>query len=88
MTGLQLKTLLGAQERVLIHVESVERLLEHAVRDAFADLVRIAEECENVHLLLTCRDYAAAAAVTSFFNQGNPGAGRDCCTSPERYGSG
>ena len=72
MTGLQLKTLLGAQERVLIHVESVERLLEHAVRDAFADLVRIAEECENVHLLLTCRDYAAAAAVTSFFNQGTP----------------
>ena len=72
MTGLQLKTLLGAQERVLIHVESVERLLEHPVRDAFADLVRIAEECENVHLLLTCRDYAAAAAVTSFFNQGTP----------------
>ena len=71
MTGLQLKTLLGAQERVLIHVESVERLLEHPVRDAFADLVRIAEECENVHLLLTCRDYAAAAAVSSFFNQGN-----------------
>ena len=41
MTGLQLRTLLGAQERVLIHVESVERLLEHPVRDAFADLVRI-----------------------------------------------
>ena len=72
MTGLQLKTLLGAQERVLIHVESVERLLEHPVRDAFADLVRIAEECENVHLLLTCRDYAAAAAVAASFNQGTP----------------
>ena len=71
MTGLQLKTLLGVQERVLIHVESVERLLEHPVRDAFADLIRIAEECENVHLLLTCRDYAAVAAVSSFFNQGN-----------------
>ena len=72
MTGLQLKTLLGAQERVLIHVESVERLLEHPVRDAFADLVRIAEECQNVHLLLTCRDYAAVAAVSSFFNHGSP----------------
>lgn len=71
MTGLQLKTLLGAQERVLIHVESVERLLEHTVRDAFADLVRIAEECQNVHLLLTCRDYAATAAVSSFFNHGS-----------------
>ncbi len=71
MTGLRLKTLLGAQERVLIHVESVERLLEHTVRDAFADLVRIAEECQNVHLLLTCRDYAATAAVSSFFNHGS-----------------
>ena len=71
MTGLQLKTLLGAQERVLIHVESVERLLEHTVRDALADLVRIAEECENVRLLLTCRDYAAFAAINSFFDRGN-----------------
>ena len=71
MTGLQLKTLLGAQERVLIHVESVERLLEHTVRDALADLVRIAEECENVRLLLTCRDYAAVAAINSFFGRGN-----------------
>ena len=71
MTRSQLKVLLGAQRRVLIHVESVERLLEHTVRDAFADLVRIAEECDNVYLLLTCRDYAAAAAVTAFFERGN-----------------
>ena len=70
-TGLQLQTLLGVQERVLIHLESVERLLEHSVRDAFADLVRIVEECENVHLLLTCRDYAAVAAVNAFFNRGH-----------------
>ena len=71
MTGQQLKTLAVAQERVLIHVESVERLLEHTVRDAFADLVRMAEECENVHLLLTCRDYVASDVLTSFFNQEN-----------------
>ena len=44
MTGVQLKALLGAQQRSLIHVEGVERLLEHPVRDALADLVGIAEE--------------------------------------------
>ena len=71
MTGVQLKFLLGAQRRALIHVEGVERLLEHPVRDAFADLVGVAEECENVHLLLTCRDYAAATAITAFFRRGN-----------------
>ena len=69
MTGMQLKAVLGAQERVLIHVESVERLLEHTTRDAFSDLVRIVEECENVHLLLTSRDYAAAYAMASFFDR-------------------
>ena len=71
MTGIQLKVLLSAQQRALIHVEGVERLLEHTVRDAFADLVGVAAECENVHLLLTCRDYAAATAITAFFRRGN-----------------
>ena len=33
-TGRQLETLLAAQERVLLHVESLERLLEHPTRDA------------------------------------------------------
>ena len=70
-TGVQLKALLGAQQRALIHVEGVERLLEHPVRDALADLVGIAEECENVHLLLTCRDYATTTAITAFFRRGN-----------------
>ena len=70
-TGVQLKALLGAQQRALVHVEGVERLLEHPVRDALADLVGIAEECENVHLLLTCRDYAATTAITAFFRRGN-----------------
>ena len=70
-TGVQLKALLGAQQRALIHVEGVERLLEHPVRDALADLVGIGEECENVHLLLTCRDYAATTAITAFFRRGN-----------------
>ena len=43
ITGQQFATLMGAQEKVLIHVESLERLLEHSTRDAFTDLVRIAK---------------------------------------------
>ena len=68
-TGRQLETLLAAQERVLVHVESLERLLEHPTRDAFSDLIRIAEQCHNVRLLLTCRDYSLTTALTAFFGQ-------------------
>ena len=68
-TGRQLETLLAAQERAVLHVESLERLLEHPTRDAFSDLIRIVERCHNVRLLLTCRDYSLATALTSFFGQ-------------------
>ncbi len=68
-TGQKLESQLAAQERVLLHVESLERLLEHPTRDAFSDLVRMAERCHNVRLLLTCRDYSLATAINSFFGQ-------------------
>ena len=35
ITGKDIEALLGSQERVLMHVESLERLLEHGTRDAF-----------------------------------------------------
>ena len=69
ITGQQLATLMGAQEKVLIHVESLERLLEHSTRDAFTDLVRIAKRYPNILLLLTCRDYSVNVALTAFFEQ-------------------
>ena len=69
VTGKQLETLLAAQERILIHVESLERLLEHPTRDAFTDLIRMAERCHNVRILLTCRDYSLETALTSFIGQ-------------------
>ena len=69
VTGRQLETLLAAQERILIHVESLERLLEHPTRDAFTDLIRMAERCHNVRILLTCRDYSLDTALTSFIGQ-------------------
>ena len=69
VTGKQFAVLLGAQERVLIHVESFERLLEHSTRDAFTDLVTIAEQHPNIRLLLTCRDYSIGTVLTAFFGQ-------------------
>ena len=69
MTGHQFAVLIGAQEKVLLHVESLERLLEHPTRDAFSDLVGIAERCHNVRLLFTCRDYSITTALAAFFDQ-------------------
>ena len=67
VTAIQLELLLGMQEGVLIHIESLERLLEHNTRDGFSDLVRLAERAENIQLLITCRDYAVATATAAFF---------------------
>lgn len=69
ITGQRLEAALGAQERVLVHVESLERLLEHPTRDAFTDLIRIVKRHQNVRLLLTCRNYSLATALASFFDQ-------------------
>ena len=66
ITGKQIEALLGSQEKVLVHVESLERLLEHGTRDAFSDLVGIVERCHNVRLLLTCREHSIDTVVDSF----------------------
>ena len=54
----------------MIHVESLERLLEHPTRDALSDPFGMAERCHNVRLLLTCRDYSLDTAIMSFIGQG------------------
>ena len=66
MTGGEFQALLGAQERVVIHVESAERLIEGQVGEAFSDLVGIAQQCPNVKVLLTCREHAVGPVVGSF----------------------
>ena len=68
----QFEVLMGAQEKVLLHIESLERLLEHATRDAFTDFIRIALRCKNFHLLVTCRNHAVFTALNSFFGQSSP----------------
>ena len=66
MTGGEFQALMGAQERVVIHVESAERLFEGQASEAFSDLVRIAQRCPNVKVLLTCRDHAVGPVLESF----------------------
>lgn len=60
-TGVNAQTLpalLAAHDRTTVLVESVERLLEHDVRDAFAQLLQLAAATPTLRLVLTCRDYS------------------------------
>ena len=50
-----LESIIESEDRVLIHLESLERLLESPTRNAFGDLVAMAERHPRVSLLLTCR---------------------------------
>src|SRR5207248_1253695 len=62
----QLAALLAGQARKTILVESVERLLEAATRDAFTDLLSLIAADKSWRLLLTCRDYSAELVRTVF----------------------
>ena len=50
---------LAAQDRKVIFVESVERLLEKTTREAFGDLLGLAAKDQSLQIVLTCRDYSA-----------------------------
>lgn len=65
----RLFSLLAAQGRKLIVIESVERLLEHSVRDAFSDVLRLARQDGGIQLLLTCRDYSLETVRSSLLGQ-------------------
>ena len=62
----QLRAILGAQDRKVVLVESVERLLEHTPRDAFTDLMTLAADDSGLRILLTCRDYSVEQVRASF----------------------
>jgi len=54
----RLQAILAGHDRIVVLVESIERLLEHPTRDAFAHLLQIALHNRSIHLVLTCRDYS------------------------------
>ena len=50
--------MLGAQDRIVILVDSTERILERDTRDAFSDLITLAADNPAIRIVLTCRDYS------------------------------
>jgi len=63
----ELQSILAAQDKILILIESAERLLEKTVRDAFSDLINVISENINFKLLITCRDYSIISFCNAFF---------------------
>lgn len=61
-----LQAILGAQGRKVLVIESVERLLEKPTRDAFSDLMTLAQGDEGLGILMTCRDYSVEQVQASF----------------------
>ncbi|MHB1068792.1 MAG: nSTAND1 domain-containing NTPase, partial [Gemmatimonadaceae bacterium] len=62
------RAILAAQGRKVFLVESVERLLEKATRDAFSDLMAQAADDSGLRILLTCRDYSVEQVRASFLH--------------------
>lgn len=62
----ELQAILGAQGRKVLVIESVERLLEKPTRDAFSDLMTLAQSDNGLGILITCRDYSVEQVQASF----------------------
>jgi hypothetical protein len=67
--GAELLGIMAGQGRKLVLVESVERLLEASVRDAFADLLNLAQRDQSLGLLITCRDYSLETVSSALLGQ-------------------
>ncbi|MGI9575357.1 hypothetical protein ACRYJU_14855 [Alloalcanivorax xenomutans] len=67
--GTELLGMLAGQGRKLAIVESVERLLEASVRDAFGDLLNLAQKDRSLGLLLTCRDYSLETVSSALLSE-------------------
>ena len=58
LNGQRLFALLVGHDKTFILIESVERLLEHSIRDAFSHLLHLALRNPSIQLVLTVRDYS------------------------------
>jgi gluconate kinase len=66
LNTVQLTAILAGQGRKLLLIESVERLLEASVRDAFSDLLHLIQGDSSWSVVLTCRDYSLDVVRSSF----------------------
>ena len=71
LAAAQLGAVLAGQNRKILLVESVERLLEKSTRDAFNDLLTLMAKDKSWRLLLTCRDYSADLVRSAFLKPVN-----------------
>jgi hypothetical protein len=61
-----LGAVLASQDRKVMFIESVERLLEAPTRDAFTDLLTLVAKDPTWRLVLTCRDYSTELVRAAF----------------------
>ena len=61
-----LGAIVAGQDRKVLLVESIERLLEESTRNAFADLLTLVKKDTSWHLVLTCRDYSISHVQAAF----------------------
>jgi hypothetical protein len=66
--GNTLAAILAGQDRKVLLIESVERLLEKSTRDAFSDLLNLAADDKSLRIVLTCRDYSTDLVRASFLS--------------------
>ena len=61
-----LQSILAAQDRTVVLIDGVERLLEKTTRDAFSDLMDLVKSDPTIRVLLTCRSYSVEQVRASF----------------------
>jgi tRNA A37 threonylcarbamoyladenosine biosynthesis protein TsaE len=71
LTATRLFSALAGQGRKYLFIESVERLLEKSVREAFTQLLAIIQEDPTWRLVMTCRDYSIDTVRSSFLKHAN-----------------
>jgi hypothetical protein len=61
-----LEAILAGQDRKVLLIESVERLLEKSTREAFTDVLTLAATDKSLRIVLTCRDYSTDLVRSCF----------------------
>ncbi len=61
-----LGAIVAGQDRKVLLIESIERLLENPTRNAFEDLLTLLAKDKSWRLVLTCRDYSTSHIQSAF----------------------
>lgn len=68
ITASKMSTLLAGQSKKVLLIESVERLLEATIRDAFRDLLSLIAKDPTWQVIMTCRDYSTELVKASMLH--------------------